>query len=332
MRKLLTDIRKEQKAKNVNFSAFLKLYNEKVLINEEKVDIRSYGSIRIVLEDENKNAYWDDISITSSKMDGLEQEIDSCVSSNLKVIERRKNKYSPLELTSSDVVFSPKATGYLIHEIIGHTLEGDLYSYYKDKYTDLKISKKLTVCDSVQDADFAASINKYDDLGIEVKPLVLVKNQKICNIMTTDRESSFDNKLYGFARRENYRKEVMSRMRCTYILPNENLNQENIMSKYNDAILMDKAYLGGVDVSTGNYFVEGTGFVLRNGEKQNVISNLRISGNIMKNLFLFEYIGNDFWLSGSYCMKLGHYLKVGCGGPAVSLNGLSVEGNVYESK
>jgi TldD protein len=104
------------------------------------------------------------------------------------------------------------------------------------------------------------------------------------------------------------------------------------MSKYKNAILMDKAYLGGVDPNLGNYYVRGTGFIVKDGERQNIICNLKISGNVTKNLFTFEYIGNDLEMSWSYCVKLGQCVRVGLGGPTVSLSDISAEGDVYETK
>lgn len=332
LQKTLRNIRNYLQKQNIKFSSFMKLHNEKVIIDEEKEDMRSYGLIRIVLEDEKRNIYWDDISIVNNNLIDLVQEINLYVKNNFEIIKSKKNKQNFLKLDSVPVVFSPRATGYLIHEIMGHTLEGDFYSFYREKYNDLKISEKLTVCDGVENEKFSPSINKFDDVGTKIKPLILVENQKICNIMATKPEDSFDGVLYGFARRESYKKEAMPRMRCTYIVPNENMGLKEISSSYDNAILMDKAYLGGVDINTGNYFVEGTGFTLRKGKKENIICDLKITGNIAKNLYSFEHIGNDFKLFGSYCMKIGHYVRVGCGGPTVSLNNVSVEGRAYEAK
>lgn len=324
-KKIYIDLQKS----NIDFSAFVKLYNEKIVINNEKEDIRSYGFCKIVLKDCLGNVYIDEIPITNSLIDVLEIDILKNIRSNVENIKKYNKKLSRLEFDSVSVVFSQMAAGYFIHEILGHSLESDFFSYYKNNFDGLKISSKLTVIDSIKGFENIIGLNKYDDVGEVIKPLIVVNKGSLCNIFSIKKEDSLDGILYGFARREFYKFDVMPRMRCTFIKPFDDINEEKIIYKYNTAIYFNKAYMGGVNPQNGDYNVIGNGFLLRNGEKCEFIENLKLHGNLLNDLNSFEYIGNDLKIFGNFCSKLGQTVRVAVGSPTISLGGLSVEGNLY---
>jgi Predicted Zn-dependent proteases and their inactivated homologs len=331
LKEILRFINKDLKKQNIQFSAYIILNNEKVLIDNEKEDDRSYGLLRLIFKDSNNNIHADDIPILLCNPDDLEEKIFYYVKKNATI----KNLYNTsryVDFGSVPIILAPRASGYLIHEILGHTLENDFYSDTKDKYKNLKISKKLTVTDSVKGFDKLIGLKDYDDVGTKIKPLTLIHNGKIQNILSINKEDSFDNKLYGVARRASYKFAVLPRMRGTYIHPFDDMDQQDILYKYENAIFMNETFSAIVDQNTGNYNLTGNGFVIKNGQKQNFIGNLRISGNILKDISSFEYIGKDFDMFGSYCKKFGQSVRVGSGGPTVSISSLEARGILYERK
>jgi TldD protein len=338
LQQLLKSKKSDLSRQNIEFFVYLKLHNEKVQIDDVKEDMRSFGYIRLVLK-KYDNVFMEDLPIIEADPPDLDEKICDYIKKIQKTtsfleqkglrLPRSQQTLSRLKPAALPVVLSPQSAGYFIHEILGHTMEGDFYSFYKNRYENLKISPILTVRDSVEGFAFLAGIDKYDDDGTKTKPLTLIDGGKICNVLATKKIDSFDNKLYGVARRENYCAKTMPRMRGTYISPCANVGLRDILNKYSEAIYMEKAYAGGVDLQTGNYFVSGYGFIAGHGEFQKFIGKLKISGNIFKSLSSFDCIGNDFKVYGSYCIKLGQCVRVGTGGPTVSLFDLTAEGDVY---
>ena len=159
--------------------------------------------------------------------------------------------------------------------------------------------------------------------------LILLEKVKLVNVLSINEDKSFDKKLYGAARRENYKHNIIPRMRGTFVLPHDNMSQLDILKQYSTAIFLNKSYLGSVDPASGIYTLCGDGFYVKNGVKKNFISNLKLTGNIKNDLLSVDFVGNDFKMYGSYCMKLNQTIRVGMGGPTISLHRMTVEGDVY---
>ncbi|NFQ55184.1 TldD family protein, partial [Clostridium botulinum] len=75
--------------------------------------------------------------------------------------------------------------------------------------------------------------------------------------------------------------------------------------------------------------LNGNGFIVKNGELQNFIGDLRISGDILKDISSIDYIGKDFDMFGNYCEKFGQFVRVGSGGPTISISSLNARGVLY---
>ncbi|NFQ55165.1 TldD family protein, partial [Clostridium botulinum] len=293
LKKSLRYIKKDLEKQDINLSIFMNLHNERVLIDNEEEDNRSYGFLRLICKDNDNNMHIDDIPILSCNPIDLEDKINYYAKKYISM----KNLHDIREQVSFESIphiLSPKAAGYFIHEIVGHTLESDFYSYYKDKYENMKISKKLTVTDSINGYNRLIGLQGYDDVGTKIESLTLINKGKIQNMLAIKKEDSFDHKLYGVARRASYKFEVLPRMRSTYIHPFDDMDQQDILDKYENAIFVNEIFLGGVDHKSGKYNLNGNGFIVKNGELQNFIGDLRISGDILKDISSIDYIGKDF--------------------------------------
>lgn len=300
-------------------------HSECILINDEKMDDRSYDFLRIVLEKE-KNIQIFDLPLDDVSDNFTNRIFELIYNNDLKNITPVK-RYT--EFVSVPHVLSSQAAGYFIHETIGHMLESDFFSYSKEMARNLTISSKLKVVDSVKESKKIIGEFMYDDNGILTKPLTLISNGKIQNIISTDNDSSFDKNLYGCARRESYKTASLPRMKNTFILPDKNLMEKDIIGKYSCGIFVKEIHSAKVNYQTGNYFLQGNGYLIRNGRLQNFIGNLKVKGNILQDMGKIDYIGDDLKIYGSYCVKLNQSLRVGCGGPTISLLDLNSEGVVY---
>ena len=325
--------KKYMSAKGINLKGQLLLHSERVLIDSEKLDDRSYGFLRLEFKDINRNICIKDIPLLPLKVGEIENRINGYINNYFDLIcTNTLNKKGKKEFLNMTHILSPKASGYFIHEIIGHTLEADNYNFYKDKYKNISISKKLTVIDTINDNDKMIGIDKYDDTGQKLIPVTLIEQGKIHNVLAIDLEDSFDGILYGVARRESYKYEVLPRMRFTTIKPFDNIGKKEIINKYNQSILVEEILSGRVNHITGEYELLGNGFIISKGEVKAIIGNLEIQGNIMNDLKNIEYIGNDVENFGGFCGKYGQTVRVGIGGVTISILGVCSRGIVYENR
>ena len=313
--------------KNIEFFSHLYLHNEKVIINGIE-DVRNYGFLKLVFT-RNDNFVIDEIPIINNNFDDLEQKIIQVIDKNKNFLEFNASKKDHKVCENMPVVFSSNAAGFLVCEILGHTWEEDIYKYYSDTYKNLKFAKNLNVIDNPQVAVDLIGINKYDDIGVDMLPVTLVKDGVISDVLSLDSQNNAKSKMLVAGRRENYKYNVLPRMRCTYIEAFGNMNEKTIINKYKKCIFIYKTHSGGIDPTNGNFELNGVGFVINNNEVQNFIGNLKISGNILKHFNSIEYIGNDLKFFGGYCFKLGQTVRVAAGSPTISINNLIIEGDFY---
>lgn len=328
--KFFRKAKKKVQEKDLNFDTVLYLHNEIVLINKTKRDDRSFGFIRIIIKKKGITLYIEDVPIYRNNLSKLEKLVGITVLECCKKYNQIGEKKEKKLFANMPHVLSPKAAGYFIHEIIGHLLECDYYGVFKDKYKDLKISPLLTVVDSIDEEKNVAGIGKYDDEGNVTKSVILIEKGEIHNLISTDKTLSLDNKLYGFARRSSYKEFILPRMRNTYIIPNPQITVKDILNQYRQAVYINEVNYGTVDYSSGEFKLYGNGFILENGLLKNYIGELRVYGNIFKDISAVDYIGDDFKMYGGYCGKMGQSVYVGYGGPTISLREMSSEGEIYE--
>ena len=323
IQKILIQHKKTSLKKNIHFSATINLHNEKILLNNAKYDDRAYGFLRIILKDCKDNIQMEDIDIEKSNQENLVYKINKSVDKNLEPFKFIGNKFNKKTFKSS-VMLSPYASGYFIHEIVGHFLEEDYYCLSKK---ELKIPQNIMVIDVPSKI---CGINLYDDAGNLAKPITLIKDGKINNVLAVKKRNSFDKKIYGVARRTDFKSEILPRMRTTFIknAKADINNKQSENQKY--SVYVEKLYSGGVNPLSGEYFVFGNGFLVKNGEKTNYVRNLKISGDIFSDISKINFVGNDQIIFGAFCNKLDQLIRVGLGGSTIGISELSVEGDFYE--
>jgi hypothetical protein len=322
-------IKKDVKKAGLDFDAIIYLHNEIVLINKEKRDNRSFGFIRLIIKKEGTTICTEDIPICTETLLSLEDVVKCSIMNCCKKYHHIGIRGEKRRFKKMPHVLSAKAAGFFIHEIIGHLLEADYYSYFKDRYKGMKIAPHLTVIDSAKDVENVAGIGEYDDVGNKMKSITLIQNGVINNVMSVDKHNSFDNEVYGFARRSSFKDPIMPRMRNTYIQPCQDMYKQDILNQYKEAVLIEETNLGVVDYYSGEFKLYGNGFIVREGILQNFLGELCVYGNIKRDISMIEYIGKDFKLYGGYCGKMGQSVHVGFGGPTISLLEMTSEGVIY---
>ncbi len=324
----LRNVNKIFSSPEMKFYCYLYLHNEKVLINDLQ-DCRNYGFLKLVFE-RKSNLLIEEIPVCDDNFEILENKVIKVIDENKEFLNFSVSKSSRKAYESVPVVFSSQAAGYLVHEILGHMLEDDIYRYYGEKYKNISFSSNLTVRDDPTFAGQITGLDKYDDLGTLISPVTLVENGKIVNNMSMESLKSENNLPYGFARRESYKHDVSSRMRCTYIEKSSDMNEKSIIKEYGDCIFIKRAYSGVISPQNGDFELKCVGFFVDSGEFKNLIGDLRLSGNLLKNFNSIDIIGNDLEFFGGYCVKLGQSVRVAVGSPTISMRDIIVEGDVYE--
>lgn len=327
---LLEKIQKQISKDNIDFISYIKYHDEFINVGR-LTDRRNFGYIKASFKDERNNIDTFDINFCiNDDYYYLEDKIISCANQycqKRKFIDNKRVK--SVTLTDMPIVFSQLATGYFVHEILGHLLEEDIFKACNYAIEKFNMSPKLTIQDKIDEAGQYIGLNKYDDEGHNILPLVLIEKGKLKNIMAVNTKNSLDNALYGFARRETFKHNVQSRMRCTVVKPVDNLNKNKIIEKLKKAVLLNRVYFGSTNPKDTSYTLKGNGYLIENGEIVNYIGNMILVGELLKDLNKVEYVGNDVEFNTSDCVKFGQVVRVGMLAPTISISDSSIKGELY---
>jgi TldD protein len=216
------------------------------------------------------------------------------------------------------VIADPELTGVLIHEALGHAVEGDLIlqndSILKDKIGETIASDIVNIFD---DASLKEGFGyyPYDVEGVKTKPNQLVKDGKLISLLNSrETASQLGMKSSGNARSIISDKPIV-RMSNTYLQPGD-MAFEELIEDLDDGIYLKGSRGGQVDTGKGIFqFNAAEGYLIENGELTTPLRDVSLSGNILETLKNIDAIGDDFKLSVGFCGKDGQTAPVGDGGP-----------------
>ena len=216
------------------------------------------------------------------------------------------------------VIADPELTGVLVHEALGHAVEGDLIlqndSILKDKLGSKIASDIVNIFDDASMKD-GFGYYPYDVEGIKTKPNQLVKDGELVSLLNSrETASKLNMKSSGNARSIISEKPIV-RMSNTYLQPGD-MSFEELIEEIPDGIYLKGSRGGQVDTGKGIFqFNAAEGFKIENGELATPLRDVSLSGNILETLKNVDAIGNDFKLSVGFCGKDGQTAPVGDGGP-----------------
>ena len=216
------------------------------------------------------------------------------------------------------VIADPELTGVLIHEALGHAVEGDLIlqndSILKDKIGTKIASDIVNIFD---DASLKEGFGyyPYDVEGVKTKPNQLVKDGKLISLLNSRETASKLNMKSSGNARSIISDQPIVRMSNTYLQPGENTFEE-LLEDIPNGIYLKGSRGGQVDTGKGIFqFNAAEGYIIENGEITTPVRDVSLSGNILETLKNIDAIGNDFKLSVGFCGKDGQTAPVGDGGP-----------------
>ena len=230
------------------------------------------------------------------------------------------------------VVLGPGWPGVLLHEAIGHGLEGDFNrkgsSAFSGRIGQRVAAKGVTVLDDGTLPDRRGSLN-VDDEGHATQRTVLIEDGILKGyIQDTLNARLMHVKPTGNGRRESYAHLPMPRMTNTYMLAGSR-SRDEIVASLKRGLYATNFGGGQVDITSGKFvFSASEAFWVENGKIQYPVKGATLIGSGPDCLTRVSMIGNDLQLDpgiGS-CGKEGQSVPVGVGQPTLRIDGLTVGG------
>ena len=232
-----------------------------------------------------------------------------------------------------DVVLGPGWPGILLHEAVGHGLEGDFNRKGHSAFAGLMgrrvAAPGVTVIDDGTIPERRGSIS-VDDEGTPPARNVLIEDGILVGYMQ-DRQNArlMGVEPTGNGRRQGYAHAPMPRMTNTYMLAGAE-DPRTILSGLEDGILAVGFGGGQVDITNGKFVFSCTeAYRVRNGEPAEPIRGATLIGDGATALQQIRAIGNDLSLDPGIgnCGKQGQWVPVGVGLPTLLIGGLTVGGS-----
>ena len=257
----------------------------------------------------------------------LESYARAAVSQALVNLESR-----PAPAGTMTVVLGPGWPGVLLHEAIGHGLEGDFNrkgsSAFAGRIGERVASPGVTVVDDGTLMGLRGSLT-VDDEGTPTSRTVLIED----GILRTYLQDSLNARLMkmpvtGNGRRESFAHLTLPRMTNTYMLAGAHEPNEIIASV--DKGLYAVNFSGGqVDITNGKFvFSAAEAYWIENGKVTHPVKGATLIGNGPDALTRVSMVGNDLQLDTGIgtCGKEGQSVPVGVGQPTLKIEGLTVGG------
>src|SRR5665647_783179 len=264
-------------------------------------------------------AYFDDAQIA--------RYVDDAVKAALTNLDAH-----PAPAGEMTVVLGPGWPGILLHEAIGHGLEGDFNrkgsSAFSGRVGQRVAAKGVTVLDDGTMADRRGSLN-VDDEGNASQRNVLIED----GILKGYIQDSLNARLMkvkptGNGRRESYAHVPIPRMTNTYMLGGDKAPEE-IVASIKKGLYATNFGGGQVDITSGQFvFSASVAYWVENGKILYPVKGATLVGNGPDALQRFSMIGNDMALDSGVVTfgKEGQSVPVGVGQPTLRIDGLTVGG------
>lgn len=233
---------------------------------------------------------------------------------------------------SMPVVMGPGWSGVLLHEAVGHGLEGDFNRKGSSNYSGCigqQVASKLcTIVDDATIANRRGSLS-VDDEGVAAQNTVLIEKGILRGYM----QDKHNAKLMGVSstgngRRESYAHLPMPRMTNTYMLAGES-DPEEIIRSVKKGIYCASLGGGQVDITSGKFvFSTSEAYLIEDGKITTPVKGATLIGNGPDAMRAVSMLGNDLELDSGVgmCGKGGQTVPVGVGQPTLKIDQLTVGG------
>ena len=233
---------------------------------------------------------------------------------------------------SMPVVLGAGWPGVLLHEAVGHGLEGDFNrrgaSVFSGKIGQQVTSSLCTIVDDGTIGDRRGSL-AIDDEGVPGQYNVLIENGILKGYM----QDKLNARLMGVdptgnGRRESYAHLPMPRMTNTYMLAGES-SPEEIIASVKNGLYAPNFGGGQVDITSGKFvFSTSEAYLIEDGKITRPVKGATLIGSGIEAMQQVSMVGNDLKLDKGVgvCGKEGQSVPVGVGQPTLKLDSITVGG------
>lgn len=233
---------------------------------------------------------------------------------------------------SFPVVLGAGWPGVLLHEAVGHGLEGDFNRKGSSAFSGLVgqqvASEHCTIVDDGTLANRRGSLN-IDDEGTPGQYNVLIEKGILKGYMQDKHNASLMGvKPTGNGRRESYAHLPMPRMTNTYMLAGEH-KPEDIIKTVEKGIYAPNFAGGQVDITSGKFvFTSAEAYLIENGEITSPVKGATLIGSGPESMKKVSMVGNDLALDAGVgvCGKDGQSVPVGVGQPTLKIDEMTIGG------
>lgn len=230
------------------------------------------------------------------------------------------------------VVLGSGWSGVLLHEAVGHGLEGDFNRKGSSAYSG-RVGEKVasSLCTIVDDGTLAGRRGSLsvDDEGTPTQCTTLIENGVLKGYM----QDKLNARLMGVAatgngRRESYSHLPMPRMTNTYMLAGES-DPEEIIRSVKKGIYCANLGGGQVDITSGKFvFSTSEAYLIEDGKITAPVKGATLIGNGPEAMARVSMVGNDLALDSGVgtCGKDGQSVPVGVGQPTLKIDAMTVGG------
>ncbi|MCA0279313.1 MAG: metalloprotease TldD [Proteobacteria bacterium] len=238
----------------------------------------------------------------------------------------------PAPAGTFDIVLSSGWPGVMLHEAVGHGLEGDFNRKKTSAFAGLLgqqvAAKGVTVVDDGTIAERRGSLT-VDDEGTPSARNVLIEDGKLVGYMQ-DRQNArlMGMNATGNGRRESYAHQPMPRMTNTYMTSGD-MTPEEIIASVKNGIYAVSFGGGQVDITSGKFVFGCTeAYMIEDGKVTQPIKGAMLIGNGPDAMHRVTMVGNDMKLDTGIgmCGKAGQGVPVGVGQPHLRMNQMTVGG------
>jgi len=239
---------------------------------------------------------------------------------------------APAPAGTMTVVLGPGWPGILLHEAIGHGLEGDFNrkgtSAFSGRIGEQVAAPECTVVDDGTLGARRGSLN-VDDEGTPTRCTTLIENGVLRGYL----QDKLNARLMGVAptgngRRESFAHMTLPRMTNTYMLAGKHDPQE-ILGSVQKGLYCKNFGGGQVDITSGKFvFSASEAYLIENGKLGAPVRGATLIGNGPDVLRRVSMVGNDLKLDEGVgtCGKEGQDVPVGVGQPTLRIDGITVGG------
>ncbi|MEW5056113.1 MAG: metalloprotease TldD [Cycloclasticus sp.] len=230
------------------------------------------------------------------------------------------------------VVLGPGWPGILLHEAIGHGLEGDFNRKGSSAFSGM-IGEKVasSLCTVVDDGtlEHRRGSLSIDDEGVPGQNTTLIENGILKGYMQDKMNARLmGTQSTGNGRRESYAHLPLPRMTNTYMLPGKS-NPEDILASVKNGLYAVNFAGGQVDITSGKFvFSASEAYLIKDGKITKPVKGATLIGNGPDVLTKVSMVGDDLELDSGVgtCGKDGQSVPVGVGQPTLKIDSLTVGG------